>query len=83
MIARLLSAVSKIERVDADTVTAHETRIEANKVPLGCGRGQDIASIDTELAKISETSLMKAMLRSRWAFSIDFAASATLIDGAR
>ena len=33
--------------------------------------------------KICVTSFMKAMLMSRWAFSIAFAASAALIDAAR
>ena len=33
--------------------------------------------------KIIETSLMKAMLMSRWAFSITLAASATLMPAAR
>ena len=34
-------------------------------------------------SKIADSSFMKAMLRSRCEFSITFAASATLIDGAR
>jgi hypothetical protein len=33
--------------------------------------------------KIGEISFMNAMLRSRWAFSITFAASATHIEGGR
>ena len=35
------------------------------------------------LSKINASSLMKLMLTSRWAFSIAFAASATLMLGAR
>ena len=35
------------------------------------------------LAKICAISFMKAMLMSRWAFSITLAASAALIDAAR
>ncbi len=34
-------------------------------------------------SKISASSFMSAMLRSRWVFSMTLAASATLIDGAR
>ena len=37
----------------------------------------------SSIAKIADSSFMKAMLRSRCEFSITFAASATLIDGAR
>ena len=33
--------------------------------------------------KMADSSFMKAMLRSRWVFSITLAASATLIEGAR
>src|ERR1044071_5727515 len=33
--------------------------------------------------QMADSSFMKAMLRSRWVFSITLAASATLIDGAR
>ena len=42
------------------------------------------SQIDTPIfEKICVTSLMKAMLMSRWAFSIALAASAALIEAAR
>jgi hypothetical protein len=72
--------VGQVVRVDADAVAADQARAERQEVPLGAGGFEHVASVSMpRRLKISASSLIRAMLRSRWVFSMTLAASATLM----
>ena len=84
MVAGLLGAVGQIIRIDADAVAADQARAgnSGNSIWSRAAASTSPVSMPSRW-KIADSSFMKAMLRSRCVFSMTFAASATLIDGAR
>jgi hypothetical protein len=82
VIAQLLRLGGEVIGIDADAVAADQAGIEAQEIPLGAGRRQDFAGADADEIADLEISFIRAMLMSRWVFSITLAASATLIDDA-
>ncbi len=61
-----------------------KARLEFWKFHFGACRGKHIPKCRCPFSERSrDSSFMNAILRSRCAFSMTFAASATLIDGAR
>ena len=76
--------MGEIVGIDSDAVTAHQARFEIEEIPLAPRRRQHFTGVDAKpIAKMRASSFMSAMLRSRWVFSITFAASATFMEGAR
>ena len=51
MITGLLRTIGEVVGIDADTVPADQTRGEIQKIPLGRGRGQNLAGVDAENMK--------------------------------
>jgi hypothetical protein len=64
-------------------VPADQPGRERQEVPLGARRFEHVPDGNIHFEKICAISFMKAMLMSRWAFSITLAASAALIEAAR
>ena len=83
VMARALGEMAEVIGIDPDAVAADQPRLEAEKIPLGPRRREHVPDGYADPEKICATSFMKAMLMSRWAFSIALAASAALIDAAR
>src|SRR5262245_6184145 len=82
MIARLLRAKGQVIGVDADAVAADEAGVKLMKFHLVAAAESTSPVSMSSWWKTAESSFMKAMLRSRCAFSITLAASATFIEGA-
>ena len=81
--SRPFGPMRQVVGIDADAVPADQSRGERQEIPFGCRRRQHVTGVDAECGGRSrDSSFMKAMLRSRWVFSITLAASATLIEGA-
>lgn len=51
MIADLLGFLCEVVRIDADAMTADQTGLERQKVPLGAGRGKDIVGVKLKAMK--------------------------------
>ena len=83
VVADLRRAMGQIVGIDADAVAPDQARREVQEVPLGAGGIEHVVGRGVPGEQnICETSLMKAMLMSRWAFSITLAASAVRISRA-
>jgi hypothetical protein len=87
MVAGLLGPISQVIRIDADAVATDNPGLKGKEIPFGSCCRERVATaaarVDIECLKLSDSSFMNAMLRSRWVFSITFAASATWIEGVR
>ena len=79
VVAELVGLVRQVVRIDADAVAADEARAERQEVPLGARGLQHLRVSMPILWKISASSFISAMLRSRCVFSMTLAASATLM----
>jgi hypothetical protein len=77
VVADFLRLVGEVVRVDADAVAADQAGAEGQEVPLGAGGLQHLQGVDASRLKMRASSFIRAMLRSRWVFSITLAASAT------
>ena len=76
MIARFLGAVGQVIWIDPDAVPTNKARLKRQEIPFRpCGRESTSPVSISSAWKISDNSFMKAMLHSRWVFSITFAAS--------
>ena len=58
-------------------MSSDQARVQFDKVPFGTCCFNDIMRINIHLVKMIDSSFIRDMLRSRWVFSITFAASAT------
>ena len=80
VVAELLRLVREVVRIDADAVAADEPGPERQEVPLRARRLRARRACRCRSrSKISASSFISAMLRSRCVFSITLAASATLM----
>ena len=75
VVAEPLGQMAEVIRIDPDAVAADQPGLEGEEVPLGPRRVEHVPHRHPDLReKICATSFMKAMLMSRWAFSIALAA---------
>ena len=82
VVAKLLRQVAEVIWVDANAVPADKPRLKCEKFHFVFAAASTSQMDTSILEKICATSFMKAMLISRCAFSMAFAASAALIDAA-
>ena len=74
----ILCLTDQVVRIDSNAMSSDQTGLERQEIPFRPGCRQHFVRINTDQMEIFDNSFIKAMLMSRWEFSITLQ-SATLI----